>query len=137
MSQPSAKSNALGIDAPQDAKRDRYRKIPKAERKNNKGWAEGKREDLLRLMVPSFIQARKMGWQAEAQKLLEIQNCYHNHFPYPMQDTDEPVDMVFNMQQTMSTVPPSLSPEETQKRLAYVKDYNKVRGYELLSGKCS
>ena len=107
MSQPSAKSNALGIDAPQDAKRDRYRKIPKAERKNNKGWAEGKHEDLLRLMVPSFIQARKMGWQAEAQKLLEIQNCYHNHFPYPMQDTDEPVDMVFNMQQTMSTVPPS------------------------------
>lgn len=125
----SAKSQTLSIPAPGVAKKSRYKKVAKCDRKSNKGWAEGVREELLRQMVPAFLLARKEGWQAEAQKLKEIQNCYHNHFPYPMKDTDEPTGLVLDVNATNPVKPPELSPDDAKERLIYITEYNKVFDY--------
>lgn len=126
----SAKAQTLATKPVANAKkRVRHRKKPKEERKSNKGWAEGKREELFRLLLPAFVKARKEGWKEEAEKLMDIQNCYHNHFPYPMKDSDEPNTITFDTKATNPPVPPSLGPDESKARLAYIADYNKVSDF--------
>ncbi|KAF9035682.1 hypothetical protein BDZ89DRAFT_1130299 [Hymenopellis radicata] len=70
-----------------------YRKKEKSERKNLKGWMDGKREEVCAPLVPVLADALEHGWQAGEHKLLEIFNLYHFHFPPTMPLYEDPPEL--------------------------------------------
>ncbi|KAF8988357.1 hypothetical protein BDZ89DRAFT_1152510 [Hymenopellis radicata] len=68
-----------------------YRKKTKDQRKNLKGWMEGRREDVFLPLVLVYADLSSKGaWQQLETKLLEWERLYHHHFPWPMEDHEEP-----------------------------------------------
>lgn len=66
------------------------KKKTKRERENNKGWAEGCREELvLNLHVDEYTHARQRGFIAERRAFGNLVNHFFTFFPYWLEDTDE------------------------------------------------
>ncbi|KAJ7663778.1 hypothetical protein DFH06DRAFT_1128165 [Mycena polygramma] len=67
-----------------------WKRKAKAERRNNKLWAEGAREDLLRPHIEAYADALQRGWRAERDYLQKVCNEYHGRISWRVGDNDEP-----------------------------------------------
>lgn len=67
-----------------------YKRKAKEERKNNKMWAEGAREDLMAPHVPAYADALARGWRAERDYLQKVCNEYHARISWRLKDSEEP-----------------------------------------------
>ena len=120
-------TNMVRAPTTREARARKYKKKDKSERRNAKGWMEGKRQDVFLPLVPSFAEAADKGWQALEDHLKALQNMYHFHFPFPMGDADEPAEL----QPYDATRPPrvddsALTDEELVAKREHVALYNNV-----------
>lgn len=66
------------------------RGVPKIERKNQKGWMQGLREEVICPLIPGYVDALEISKAAGALKMKEIQHMFHTYFPWPLEDWEEP-----------------------------------------------
>lgn len=114
------------------ARQRKYNKKSKNDRLNPKGWMDGKREGVFLPLVPSFAEAADKGWQALEDRLMELQNLYHFHFPWPMKDTDEPeVLREYDPLRPERPTEVELSDEQLAEKRTHVALYNRVSDSRL------
>lgn len=115
------------VPTTKQARQRRYKKKDKSDRRNAKGWMEGKRQDVFLPLVPSFAEAVDKGWQALEDRLMELQNLYHFHFPWPLKDADEPAELrEYDPLHPAPTAEATLSDTELAEKRAHVELYNNV-----------
>ncbi|KIY60613.1 hypothetical protein CYLTODRAFT_460625 [Cylindrobasidium torrendii FP15055 ss-10] len=68
-------------------------KVPKSNRRNNKGWMEGRREELIRPFLSLLVDALEISQAAYTQQMKQTIHFFHWHFPWPMRDVDEVPDV--------------------------------------------
>lgn len=102
--------------------------VPKNERRNHKGWMDGLRAELVSPLIPAYMDALEISRQAGALKMKEIQHLFHWHFPWPIQDWEEP-PRPFNRYDPLAPLPapPDLTEERSVLWAAHMNDINKVR----------
>jgi hypothetical protein len=66
-----------------------WKRKSKSQRKNNKLWAKGSREDLLRPHIEPYADALERGWRAERDYLHKVCNKYHARISWRLADADE------------------------------------------------
>jgi hypothetical protein len=66
-----------------------WKRKSKSQRKNNKLWAKGSREDLLRPHIEPYADALERGWRAERDYLHKVCNKYHARISWWLADADE------------------------------------------------
>jgi hypothetical protein len=95
--------------------------------KNNKLWAEGAREDLLRPHIEPYADVLERGWRAERDYLQKVCNEYHARISWRLADAEEPV---LPLEPYDPFAPPAvedLSPEERTARHVRLEALNLVR----------
>ncbi|KAJ7017139.1 hypothetical protein C8F04DRAFT_1279934 [Mycena alexandri] len=67
-----------------------WKRKAKELRKNNKMWAEGARESLMRPHIEAYADALERGWRAERDYLQKVCNEYHACISWRLADHEEP-----------------------------------------------
>ncbi|KAJ7102960.1 hypothetical protein C8R43DRAFT_963850 [Mycena crocata] len=65
-------------------------KIPKANRRSLRLWAEGAREQILTPHIESYADALERGWRAERDYLQSVCNEFHARISWRLKDHEEP-----------------------------------------------
>ncbi|KAJ7664813.1 hypothetical protein B0H17DRAFT_1211174 [Mycena rosella] len=67
-----------------------WKRKSKQLRKNNKMWAEGGREELMRPHIEPYADALERGWRWECNYLDKVCNQYHAQISWRLEDHEEP-----------------------------------------------
>ncbi|KAJ7481675.1 hypothetical protein FB451DRAFT_1394307 [Mycena latifolia] len=67
-----------------------WKRKAKDARKNNKLWAEGAREGLMRPHIEAYADVLERGWRSERDYVLKVCNEYHGRISWRLQDHEEP-----------------------------------------------
>lgn len=103
-------------------------KKPKPDRKSRRGWAEGKREEVLAKFLPRFTQAMSGSRSQSAvdEVLREVYAVYFFHFPWDQADDWEP-DELEEFDPDAIIEPEMLSEEEQEAKRVKMKGLKSVR----------
>lgn len=105
----------------------KYKRIPKKDRRNQKLWAEGCRETILLPHVEKYADSIRFGWTAKRDYFNRICNEYHTLIPWRLPDDEEP-DLPLPLYDI--NAPPvleELTAEEQVARGNHIREKNKVR----------
>lgn len=94
----------------------KYKRKAKKDRGNNKNWAEGTREELLRPYVEGYGAAMETGWVAERDFRMVVCNVYHAKIPWRLEDHEEPPLPLPEYDPLKPVVEELSAEEEVQKR---------------------
>jgi hypothetical protein len=104
-----------------------WKKKAKEERRNNKMWAEGAREDLMRPHVEAYADALQRGWRAERDYLQKVCNEFHGRISWRLQDHEEPDLPLPAYDPFAPPVAEELTDEEKNARHTRIQELNDVR----------
>lgn len=105
-----------------------HKKKPKDARKSRRGWAEGKREEVLTQFLPRFTQAISgCKPQSAAEEVLRLVYArFFYHFPWDKPDDWEP-DTIDNYDPDVVLEPEMLSEEMQAEKSRVMKEQKSVR----------
>jgi hypothetical protein len=104
-----------------------WKRKAKAERRSNKLWADGAREQVMRPHIEAYADALQRGWRAERDYLQKVCNKFHCRISWRLADADEP-ELPLPAYDPFS--PPAveeLTQEEKEVRHARIEELNIVR----------
>ncbi|KIY62185.1 hypothetical protein CYLTODRAFT_427095 [Cylindrobasidium torrendii FP15055 ss-10] len=98
-------------------------KKPKEQRKSRRGWAEGKREEVLQPFLAKFTQAISgcKSQTAVEEVLREVYSVFFFHFPWNKPDDWEPEELE-EYDPDVIMEPEDLSAEEQEEKRARIKE---------------
>lgn len=110
--------------------------VPKDQRKNRKGWMDGLRAELVCPLIPAYVDALEISKAAGTLKMKEIQHLFHSHFPWPMEDWEEP-PRPLNKYDPLAPLPspPNLTEERMVIWSKHMNSINKVCSDSRLRGR--
>ncbi|KAJ7140438.1 hypothetical protein C8R46DRAFT_1046938 [Mycena filopes] len=79
-------------------------RIPKAERRNLRLWAEGQRELVLKPHLEAYSKALDGGWSEERKYIKKVQKEFHARIDWQTPDHEEPVLKDFDPKQVLPPV---------------------------------
>lgn len=88
------------------------KKVPKELRKNNKGWTEGSREEMLQRRLPGYLNTLEQSKQLARRELADIENEYWYIYQYPLPAWEEPTVLRTDYKSRMIVQPPATFSEE-------------------------
>ncbi|KAJ7713595.1 hypothetical protein B0H14DRAFT_2644752 [Mycena olivaceomarginata] len=68
-------------------------RVAKEDRQNNRLWADGAREKILKPHIPGYTEAMDQGWAAERRYWKKVCNEYHARVSWRLADHEEPDDI--------------------------------------------
>ncbi|KAJ7182625.1 hypothetical protein C8R43DRAFT_1116257 [Mycena crocata] len=99
-------------------KRTRAR-VPKADRRNLRNWAEGAREAILTPHIEAYADATEKGWRSERDYFARVCNEFHQQIDWRLEDYEEPELPLADFDPHKRIDPePGLSQADQKKRLA-------------------
>ncbi|KAJ6557786.1 hypothetical protein B0H19DRAFT_1070398 [Mycena capillaripes] len=104
------------------AKKREHKRVPKAERKNLRLWAEGSRETILTPHLDAYAKALDEGWELERKLLKKICNEFHARVDWRTPENEELVLKDWDL--SAQLVPESLTEEEEKLRGVRVEVLN-------------
>lgn len=104
-------------------------KKPKDQRKSRRGWAEGKREEVLQPFLAKFTQAisGSKPQTAVEEVLREVYSVFFFHFPWDKPDDWEPEELE-DYDPDVIMEPEELSAEQLDEKRVRMKEKKSVRG---------
>lgn len=106
--------------------RTKFRRMQKADRKNQKLWAEGVREGILSPHVEPYGDALSRSLVAERDYLQRVYSEYHQLIPWRLSDDEEPDLPLPDYNPKAMAEEESLDPEEAYTKATTIAHKNKV-----------
>ncbi|KAJ7858144.1 hypothetical protein B0H14DRAFT_3636093 [Mycena olivaceomarginata] len=103
----------------------KYKRKSKELRKNNKMWAEGAREELLKPHVGPYADALAKGWRSERDYLQKVCNEYNAKISWRLKDNEEPELPLPAYDPLAAPVEETVTEEERQERHARHEELEK------------
>ncbi|KAJ7764951.1 hypothetical protein DFH07DRAFT_955774 [Mycena maculata] len=94
-------------------------RVPKEDRKNLRGWAEGARETILAAHMDKYLAEKEKGWMQERDYLQVVCREFHARVSWRLQDHEEPTLAPFDPQ-TMILEKEKLSDEEAVEKRRHI-----------------
>jgi hypothetical protein len=113
-----------------------WKRKAKAERRSNKLWAEGAREDLMRPHIEAYADALQRGWRAERDYLQKVCNEFHARISWRLGDSEEPELPLPVYDPFAPPVAEDLSAEEKLARHTRIEELNVVRDVTSCDSSC-
>jgi hypothetical protein len=110
-----------------------WKKKAKAAQLNNKLWAEGAREDLMRPHVEAYADALQRGWRVERNYLQKVCNEYHFCISWRLGDNEEPSLPLPTYNAFAPPVTETLTDEEKEAKQERIQSLNVVRDVTLVT----
>ena len=87
----------------------------------------GGREATVTARLPEYFDAVERSWQDAARVMKDIQNQFHQLFPWPMKDWQEPAELAVYDPKAPPPDDSQLMAEEVAEKGEYTLHQNKVR----------
>lgn len=108
-----------------------FQRMRKADRKNQKLWAEGVRETILAPHIEPYADALARSLVAERDYLQRVYNEYHQLIPWRLSDDEEPTLPLPEYDPKAQMIDEGLTDGEASLKAVTMGQKNKVRGSML------
>lgn len=102
------------------------KQIAKKDRRNQKLWAEGAREQILLPHVEPYTDALDRGWVSERDYVQKVCNEYHTRIDWRLEDHEEPPLPLKPYDPNVPGATEELNEDEQQAKRTKIDDVNQV-----------